>query len=116
MRIFEMCPECAEEYHDPRNRRFHAQPKACPKCGPQMELWDENGHVVAHGYESLNRAVIAICDGLIVAVKGLGGFHLMVDASKRLGGPPAALPQATRRKALRTDVSLVENSHQTRAG
>ena len=79
MRIFEMCPECAEEYHDPRKRRFHAQPNACSKCGPQMELWD--GHVVAHGYESLYRAVIAICDGLIVAVKGLGGFHLMVDSS-----------------------------------
>jgi hydrogenase maturation protein HypF len=81
MRIFEMCPECSEEYQNPRDRRFHAQPNACPKCGPQLALWDENGHVVVHGYESLQRAVIALCDGLIVAVKGLGGFHLMADAS-----------------------------------
>jgi hydrogenase maturation protein HypF len=81
MRIFEMCPECTEEYHNPRDRRFHAQPNACPKCGPQLELWDHKGHSVAYGYESLCRAIIALCDGLIVAVKGLGGFHLMVDAS-----------------------------------
>ena len=80
MRTFEMCPECAEEYHNPNDRRFHAQPNACPKCGPHVELWDENGHLVVHGYESVRQAVTAIRNGLIVAVKGLGGFHLIVDA------------------------------------
>jgi hydrogenase maturation protein HypF len=81
MRIFEMCPECSAEYHDPHDRRFHAQPNACPKCGPHLELWGETGAVASHGDEALLRAAAAIRDGVIVAVKGLGGFHLMVDAS-----------------------------------
>ncbi len=80
MRIFEMCLECSAEYHDPRNRRFHAQPNACPKCGPKLELWDENGKRIAIGDQALRRAALSINLGLIVAVKGLGGFHLMVDA------------------------------------
>jgi len=81
MRIFEMCPDCAAEYYNPRDRRFHAQPNACPKCGPHLQLWDANGNVVSRGDESLLRAGDAIRDGWIVAVKGLGGFHLMADAS-----------------------------------
>ncbi len=80
MRMFDMCPECAAEYHNPHNRRFHAQPNACRHCGPQLELWDETGAAVAHGDDALMRAAIALKVGLIVAVKGLGGFHLMVDA------------------------------------
>lgn len=81
MRMFEMCPECAAEYHNPCDRRFHAQPNACPECGPQLVLWDEAGAVVDHGKDALRRAAIAVKCGLVVAVKGLGGFHLMVDAS-----------------------------------
>jgi len=81
MRIFEMCAECSAEYHDPRDRRFHAQPNACPKCGPHLELWDETGAIVARGDDGLRRTAAAIRAGQIAAVKGLGGFHLMVDAS-----------------------------------
>ena len=81
MRIFGMCGECLEEYHNPRDRRFHAQPNACPKCGPHLELWDSSGAVIRRGDEALQQTAAAIRDGLIVAVKGLGGFHLMVDAS-----------------------------------
>jgi hydrogenase maturation protein HypF len=81
MRIFEMCPECAAEYHNPRDRRFHAQPNACPNCGPRLELWDQAAAVDAQGDEALHRAAAAIQGGLVVAVKGLGGFHLMVDAT-----------------------------------
>ena len=81
MRIFEMCPECSAEYHDPRDRRFHAQPNACPKCGPHLELWDASGAVESRGDEALYQTAAAIRSGLIAAVKGLGGFHLMVDAS-----------------------------------
>ncbi len=84
MRIFEMCPECSEEYHNPRDRRFHAQPNACPNCGPHLELWDAAGAVVGHGDDALLRAAVAIRTGMIVAVKGLGGFHLMVDASREV--------------------------------
>ena len=81
MRIFEMCPECSAEYHNPRDRRFHAQPNACPKCGPHLELWHETGGVAGHGDDALRQATAAVRAGQIVAVKGLGGFHLMVDAS-----------------------------------
>ncbi len=81
MRIFEMCPECSEEYHNPRDRRFHAQPNACPTCGPHLELWDGTGAVTARGDDALQLTANAITAGQIAAVKGLGGFHLMVDAS-----------------------------------
>jgi len=80
MRIFEMCEECRAEYEDPLDRRFHAQPNACPKCGPHLELWDPEGRVLAERHEALLAAAEAIRQGKIVAVKGLGGFHLMVDA------------------------------------
>ena len=80
MKMFEMCPACAEEHHNPHDRRFHAQPNACPQCGPHLELWEPSGVVVARHDPALVRAAMAIRDGMIVAVKGLGGFHLMVDA------------------------------------
>ncbi len=80
MRGFTMCPECRVEYDNPLDRRFHAQPNACPACGPKLELWDPNGAAIAAENEALLAAAGAIRDGRIVAVKGLGGFHLMVDA------------------------------------
>lgn len=80
MRYFCMCEQCQTEYENPLNRRFHAQPNACPQCGPHLELWDREGQVLASRDDALQRTVEAICEGKIVAVKGLGGFHLMVDA------------------------------------
>ena len=80
MRKFKMCPDCQEEYENPLDRRFHAQPNACPECGPHLELWDPAGHLLAKRDEALRRAAQAIREGHIVAVKGLGGFHLVVDA------------------------------------
>ena len=80
MKKFEMCPECKAEYENPLNRRFHAQPNACPVCGPKLELWNDKGTVIAERHDSLLQAVEMIRAGKIVAVKGLGGFHLMVDA------------------------------------
>lgn len=79
MKKFPMCPECQAEYEDPRDRRFHAQPNACPVCGPHLELWDANGRNVSG--DPLRRAAEAIRAGQILAIKGLGGFHLMVAAS-----------------------------------
>ena len=80
MKKFAMCPQCRAEYDDPRDRRFHAQPNACPICGPRLELWNATGEVIFGGNEALLAAASAIRRGKIVAVKGIGGFHLMADA------------------------------------
>jgi hydrogenase maturation protein HypF len=84
MRNFAMCADCRREYEDPRDRRFHAQPNACPRCGPRLQLWDERGNAVSSGDAALGEAVGAIRAGKIVAMKGLGGFHLVVDARNDL--------------------------------
>jgi hydrogenase maturation protein HypF len=80
MRRFRMCPTCQREYDDPNDRRFHAQPNACPVCGPHVELWCSSGEVLATHEEALRAAVSSVRAGKIVAVKGIGGFHLVVDA------------------------------------
>jgi hydrogenase maturation protein HypF len=80
MKRFQMCKDCLNEYENPADRRFHAQPNACPRCGPHLELWDEGGKVHSSHHDSLLEAADAIRYGKIVAVKGLGGFHLIVDA------------------------------------
>ncbi len=81
MSEFDMCDECRAEYLDPTNRRFHAQPTACPVCGPHLELWDERGGRLAAHDDALLRACKLIFDGAVIALKGLGGFQLLVDAS-----------------------------------
>lgn len=80
MARFSMCNACREEYESPANRRFHAQPNACPKCGPQLSWLDPSGERDAACGDALERAAVTIERGRIVAVKGLGGFHLFVDA------------------------------------
>jgi hydrogenase maturation protein HypF len=80
MKQFALCPECEQEYRDPANRRFHAQPNACPRCGPHLELWDARGAVLATRHEALLRAAETIREGKILALKGIGGFQLMTDA------------------------------------
>jgi hydrogenase maturation protein HypF len=80
MKKFGMCPECRTEYENPLDRRFHAQPNACPTCGPQLQLWDTSGKKLTDRHDALLQAASAIEAGKIVAVKGIGGFHLMTDA------------------------------------
>lgn len=86
MKGFQMCPLCQAEYDDPANRRFHAQPNACPACGPSLELRDRQGaNVLRHDAAANPRSLLAataaaIQAGKIIALKGLGGFHLVVDA------------------------------------
>lgn len=80
MSNFKMCDECEKEYHDPTNRRFHAQPNACAKCGPNVDLWNPEGKNEVTNHDAILRAVNLLLQGKIIAVKGLGGFHLMCDA------------------------------------
>ncbi|RQW05471.1 carbamoyltransferase HypF [candidate division KSB1 bacterium] len=81
MRIFDMCPACRSEYSDPGNRRYHAQPNGCPTCGPHVELWDAAGHILTSLDAAIAKTAELICDGRIIAIKGLGGFHLVADAT-----------------------------------
>ncbi len=81
MKAFAMCADCRREYDDPRDRRFHAQPNACPTCGPSLALWDAGSAELARDDDALQAAVQAIQRGDIVAVKGIGGFLLVVDAA-----------------------------------
>jgi hydrogenase maturation protein HypF len=78
---FAMCPECQAEYENPADRRFHAQPIACPRCGPTLQLLDRDGRETATGQAAFDAAVKLLLAGKIVALKGLGGFQLLVDAT-----------------------------------
>ena len=93
MACFPLCPQCAAEYADPADRRFHAQPNACPACGPHVWLTDAAGTQLAEGDTALRRLADALAGGAIAAVKGLGGFHLVCDATS-----DAAVRELRRRK------------------
>jgi hydrogenase maturation protein HypF len=97
MRGFTMCEACQAEYEDPRDRRFHAQPNACPQCGPHLELWDAQGVAIALHDDALLQAADLLRGGAILAVKGLGGFHLLVDARREEA--VSALRRRKRREA-----------------
>jgi hydrogenase maturation protein HypF len=80
MRYFQMCPQCQAEYDNPLDRRFHAQPNACPQCGPQVELVDNQGNLLTKS-NPVAAASQLLKEGKIVAIKGLGGFLLACDAT-----------------------------------
>ncbi len=92
MAAFPMCPACLVEYENPLDRRFHAQPNACWQCGPQVELWDKSGDKIECP-DPVAKAASELQAGLVVAAKGLGGFHLAVDATN-----PAAVALLRQRK------------------
>lgn len=79
MKEFGMCEDCRREYENPMDRRFHAEPIACPKCGPQIKLYNANKEIIA-GNEVIKKAAELILDGKIIALKGLGGYQLIIDA------------------------------------
>ena len=81
MSSFTMCPSCQKEYDDPHNRRFHAQPNACPECGPTVELFDNSGKKITT-HDPIIQSIALLKMGKIVAIKGLGGFHLACDATR----------------------------------
>ena len=81
MQPFEMCEACQEEYTNPLNRRYHAQPISCPNCGPRIALYTISGECIAKDKEALETLASLIHVGHIVALKGMGGFHLICDAT-----------------------------------
>jgi len=93
MATFAMCPACQAEYDDPGDRRYHAQPNACPLCGPQVTLHDREGRLLATGDDTFAVVARSLAQGAILAIKGLGGFHLAVDA-----GNDAAVQRLRNRK------------------
>jgi hydrogenase maturation protein HypF len=82
MATFPLCPDCAREYADPHDRRFHAEPVACPRCGPQLR-WHADD---ARGEDALQSALRALAAGRIVAIKGIGGFHLACASASAAAG------------------------------
>ncbi|PKR76978.1 carbamoyltransferase HypF [Halalkalibacillus sediminis] len=80
MKDFQMCPECQKEYEDPSNRRHHAQPICCPSCGPKLTLYDCNNKQIADRQDAVTKAIDFLAEGKIVAIKGIGGYHLACDA------------------------------------
>lgn len=93
MAAFDMCDDCRAEYDDPRDRRFHAQPIACHACGPRLELVGGQGETLGHDDQALRAARQLLAEGKIVAIKGLGGYHLACDARDE-----AAVTELRRRK------------------
>ncbi|OYZ47473.1 MAG: carbamoyltransferase HypF, partial [Sulfurovum sp. 24-42-9] len=81
MKIFTMCTECQEEYNNPMNRRYHAQPISCHTCGPVLSLMDNETKLLAQDNAVISKAAELLKNGFILAIKGIGGFHLMCDAS-----------------------------------
>jgi hydrogenase maturation protein HypF len=80
MSEFEMCRKCREEYTNPADRRFHAEPIACPECGPHVALWNEKGITISEKHDAILASAEHIKSGKIIALKGIGGFQLIVDA------------------------------------
>ncbi|HEX2949780.1 MAG TPA: Sua5/YciO/YrdC/YwlC family protein, partial [Armatimonadota bacterium] len=94
MRNFPLCPSCQQEYDSPADRRYHAQPTACAHCGPEVMLATGDGNIVARGDTAVTQASELLRDGAIIAIKGLGGYHLACDALN-----PHAVHELRKRKA-----------------
>jgi hydrogenase maturation protein HypF len=106
---FTMCESCKSEYENPHDRRFHAQPNACSECGPQYSLCSCNGDMLAQGQQAFEHAKDVVTSGGILAMKGIGGFHLIVDAQNS----KAVDNLRIRKKRLEKSLALmVKDPHQ----
>ncbi|MGE4462436.1 MAG: carbamoyltransferase HypF [Arcobacter sp.] len=81
MKEFKLCQNCQVEYENPANRRYHAQPVSCEVCGPNVTLYNKNNIVISNNIEAIKKTAELLDKGYIIAIKGLGGFHLMCDAT-----------------------------------
>ena len=81
MRSFNLCPKCKEEYENPLDRRYHAQPVSCEVCGPNVTMYNKNNTILYNNIEAIEKTALMIKEGYVIAVKGLGGFHLICDAT-----------------------------------
>lgn len=81
MNDFKLCKKCEDEYKNPLNRRYHAQPVACEDCGPNMTLYNINNSILSYNINAIEQTANLIKDGYIIAVKGIGGFHIVCDAT-----------------------------------
>ena len=109
MRHFKMCPRCQAEYDDPTDRRFHAQPNACGDCGPHVDLFDNHRQLISSYGDAVKTAAELLKQGQILAVKGLGGYHLAADAVN------AEAVRKLRRRKLREEKPLAVMSYGLKA-
>jgi hydrogenase maturation protein HypF len=105
MAVFKMCAACQKEYDNPLDRRFHAQPNACRECGPHLELWGNQGGKLESS-DPISDTIDLLRTGKIVAIKGLGGFHLAVDATNRAA---VALLRERKRRVGKPFAIMVRN-------
>jgi hydrogenase maturation protein HypF len=111
MSEFVMCEQCEKEYHDPSDRRFHAQPNACFACGPQVFLVNSDGKEIARK-QALEKTIQFLQQGYIIAIKGLGGFHLAADASNERTITMLREHKGREEKPLALMVSSIETAEQ----
>lgn len=109
MKDFDLCPRCRAEYEDPGNRRFHAQPNACALCGPRLSLRDAKGNLLEVS-RPLASVATALKDGLVVAIRGLGGFQLLVDAGSATAVARLRTRKCRRAKPLAVMVASLERA------
>ena len=111
MRSFAMCSECGSEYQEPGDRRFHAEPIACPQCGPRMSFQNAAGEHLAKGDEAVQAAIRDLGAGQIVAVKGIGGYHLIADATSDTAVAKLRRRKQRPTKPLALMVPSIETAH-----